>query len=505
MNPDLVNIIVGPPGTGKTTKLLSVAESYLASGLMPEDICVVTFTRRGASEAKMRAIEKFKLPEERFKWWRTLHSLAFHQLGMSRNQVMGFHDYLKICGQLGISITNKGMSEDGTVTGLSRGDRLFFMEGMARAVCKPLEDYWKESPIGDDIMWYELDLLSRTVIDYKQTTGKSDYTDLLYMFNKNPVAPDIKILIVDEAQDLTPLQWRMVEHLAVNAEAIYIAGDDDQAIFKWAGADISHFIGLKGTRNVLPQSYRVPKVIQGVAETIANNINERIPKTWSATEHDGEVIRVNDISQIDMSQGTWLLLARNVYLLQAYNDYCLQMGYVFDSHIGSPIKGTSLMAIRSWEELRKGHKIRGHEVKVIYDLMSIKERVVRGYKKKVDVVADNDLFSLEDLLANFGLLTRAIWHEALDKMDTLEREYFIAALRRGEKLLKEPRIRINTIHGVKGAEADHVVLQTDMAQRTWLEYEQNSDDEHRVWYVAVTRARKTLTLISPLTERSYEL
>ncbi len=103
------------------------------------------------------------------------------------------------------------------------------------------------------------------------------------------------------------------------------------------------------------------------------------------------------------------------------------------------------------------------------------------------------------------MLTDKIWHEALSRLDETEREYFIAALRRGEKLLREPRIKINTIHSVKGGEADHVVIFTDMAQRTWQEFQINEDDEHRVWYVAVTRARKSLHIISPSTDRFYQI
>ena len=44
-----------------------------------------------------------------------------------------------------------------------------------------------------------------------------------------------------------------------NADKTYIAGDDDQAIFKWAGADVDHFIALKEEVNdikVLDQSYQ---------------------------------------------------------------------------------------------------------------------------------------------------------------------------------------------------------------------------------------------------------
>jgi ATP-dependent exoDNAse (exonuclease V) beta subunit len=66
-----------------------------------------------------------------------------------------------------------------------------------------------------------------------------------------------------------------------------------------------------------------------------------------------------------------------------------------------------------------------------------------------------------------------------------------------------PRIRLQTIHGSKGGEADEVVLLTDMAPRTHREAQTAPDDEARVWYVAATRARQTLTVVPPRTERHF--
>lgn len=504
MNPDITNIVMGPPGTGKTTKLLKIAEAMIQTGFKPDEICFVTFTRKGAHEAKARAMEKFNLTDYDLPWWKTLHSLAFSQLGLSRTQVMGFGDCLNICNQLGISITNKGMSEDGNITGLSKGDRLFFTENMARARMMTLEAYWEENWF-EDIAWYELERFAKTMNAYKAAQGKQDYTDIIYSFIQQKHNPPIKALIVDEAQDLTPLQWKMVDKLSQDVEQIWIAGDDDQAIFKWAGADVDYFQAIPGRRSVLPISFRVPISVQSVAEKIVNRISKRIPKTWEPTKEQGIVETVTDISHIDMSKGSWLLLGRNLFMLEQYNQHCLQMGYVFDSHIGSPVKGNTLKAIVAWEDLRKGKPVMAGLVKHVYDLMRVKEEVKYGLKGKIDALDDGLALTIDVLRSEYGLLTNKIWHEAMPKIPVQEREYFISALRRGEKLLREPRIKINTIHSVKGGECENVVIIPDMATRTWQEYQQNPDDEHRVWYVAVTRAKKGLYIITPKTDKAYEL
>ena len=54
----------------------------------------------------------------------------------------------------------------------------------------------------------------------------------------NGLVIPFKVLMVDEAQDLTPLQWDMVVKIAKHVDRVYIAGDDDQAIYEWNGADV---------------------------------------------------------------------------------------------------------------------------------------------------------------------------------------------------------------------------------------------------------------------------
>ena len=83
--------------------------------------------------------------------------------------------------------------------------------------------------------------------------------------------------------------------------------------------------------------------------------------------------------------------------------------------------------------------------------------------------------------------------------------YIRATRRRGENLLEKPRIRLSTIHGMKGGEAESVVILTDMAARTHLEAQRFPEDESRVWYVAATRAKEELHIVAPCTPRSFDI
>jgi len=493
--------VFGPPGTGKTTYLLNVVMEELNRDVNPADICFIAFTRKASHEARERAVEKFGLEEESFPWFRTLHSFAYRRLGIRSGQVMSFRDYLVIAKELGISITFKAIDEDGTFVGYSKGDRLLFTENMARMTRRPLEEYWNEH--GEMLELAEVKLVRDTLIEYKKAYSKLDFTDMIELWIKSDDEPQFVSLIVDEAQDLSKIQWDMIKKLARNAERVTIAGDDDQAIFKWAGADVDSFISYPGNQTVLPQSYRVPRLIQHLANDIITNISNRVCKIWKSRNAPGEVNHIVKLEECDLETGSWLLLARNSFLIESLNDYCTERGYVFSSTVGHPIDLALVNVIRSWEKLRRGESLPIEAVVAVYDLMSANVGVRHGYKNKImDVKGE---VTLKDLELKHGLMTREPWNKALDRLEPREVQYFTNAAQRKEKFTKEPRIKISTIHGAKGGEAENVLLLTDMAPRTWNEYQKNPDDEHRVWFVAVTRAKEKLYIMNPMTNKHYDL
>jgi DNA helicase-2/ATP-dependent DNA helicase PcrA len=502
-------LILGPPGTGKTTTLINLMEELLDEGVLASQICFVSFTRKAATEARERAITKFGLPEEEFQWFRTLHSLAFKFHNIDKQDVMGFSDYINICQMLGLTISSQRVDiEDGFSSNTTtKGDRLFFLENMSRVTKVGLPAIFQQYP-NDDIDFRELELLATTLNDYKRVRTKLDFTDMICKFNVIGAAPDIQVLIVDEAQDLAPVQWEMVEILSKPCGRIFIAGDDDQAIYAWAGADVKHFVNLAKTdveTQVLEQSYRIPDAVYRMAMRVANRMKERTIKEYRPRPQEGTVMYNSDLDQIDMSQGTWLLLARNIFYLQAFTTYCLEKGYLYYSKHGSAIDQELPGAIVNWEKLRRGEKLIAKDVKVIYNYMRTSSRIKFGCKKLLDQMKDNLVVDIVSLQQSFGLLTVDIWHQAMNKIKPAEVQYFIAALKRGEKMMREPRIVINTIHGVKGGEADNVVLCSDMARRTYEEYQSNPDAEHRVWYVGVTRTKEKLHVLEPRTQYFYDL
>lgn len=503
-NPSKAHLILGPPGTGKTTRLMSQLNEALQL-YNPKRICFVAFTKRAAIEAVTRAADQFKLTNEDLIYFRTLHSFAFKQMGYSSKQIMGVGDYINIANSLGLRISYRGIKEDGSFAGQTKGDRLLFMVNLARIQGKTLEQV-HEDWLDESIPYYEIKQMAETIESYKFENGKKDFTDVIDDYIRVGHVPDLDVLFVDEAQDLAPIQWTMVSKLAEKAAEVYIAGDDDQAIFKWAGADVNQFINLPvGRTSTLDVSYRVPSKIATCANRVIHQVSNRLSKPWKPRLDMGTARFIQNPETLDMGTGSWLLLARNSYLLDEYQRICMSHGYVFESSVNNPVDPALLTAIRKWEKLRKGKSISVTDAQAMYEWISPRIGITYGKKQALKDANPERIVTIVDLQREFGLITKSIWHEALDKIPEDQREYLLAALKRGEKVDGDPRIRINTIHGVKGGQADNVVIFMDMAARTYREYRANPDDEARVWYVGITRAKQALYLVYPKTSNHYPL
>lgn len=471
-----VKILLGPPGTGKTTKLLSLLEEEIAKGIPLNRIGFVSFTTKAANEAKERAAVKFNLPPEKFQYFKTIHALAFNWLNLSTANVMARKNYKELFDSLDIEYRGKAIDEDdtNTNTGASMGDKILFIQNLSSAKMTTLRDEWEESDFNEEVHWQELERFSRALAAYKESYGLVDFNDMLHWFLEKESVPYFDVLFIDEAQDLSRLQWACIDKIIAACPKVFIAGDDDQAIFRWAGADVDRFIQLQGEATVLNHSYRLRKNIHQMCTSILDQVQHRREKEFNPRDLGGVVEFVNDVEDIDMSEGNWLLLARNTYLLGYYENLCLANGYSYTGR-NSPLVSDELAAVRAWEHYRKTGEM-----------------------------SDEDLKLIKKYSRNPPTDREVIWHKQLSKMNYQLMEYFIAALRRGETLTKTPRIRISTIHGAKGAEAENVVIMSDMSNKCYESLVNKGDDELRVAYVAVSRTRENLYIIQPRTSNFFD-
>jgi DNA helicase-2/ATP-dependent DNA helicase PcrA len=496
-------VILGPPGTGKTTTLLKQLEESLSAGVYPEHIAFLTFTRRARREAVERVEKILGIDAQDLPHFRTIHSMAFKGLGLREGDVVGKAQLDEFGAKMGLTFGNAAVTEIAAegVNSRELGDALLAIDNLARLRGHTVRKTWNAARA--DIEWHVQDHFSRSYTLYKRDTGLLDFTDVLSEYAKSGRRLDVHVAFIDEAQDLSALQWLAALQAVESAEHQYVSGDDDQSIFAWAGADSQVLIDLPGERRVLGHSYRLPRTIHALAVRIVARIHHRIEKEFDPRDAEGDVHRYAAGSVPTVREGeSWLWLVRNRYLLASLKEVLEQRGVVYSQHGVSSIWDADREAIYDWERLQAGKPVSAARVRALYKRLP-RGGVVHG-QKALPGLADGTPLTLADLRAHHGLLTRGSWFDALS-ISPPRKSYYRALLRKHRTLRLTPQVQLETIHGAKGAEADHVALWLDQSKRVWEEMQIDPDAAHRVWYVAVTRARESLHLISASSPWGYPL
>lgn len=496
-------LILGPPGTGKTTRLIGIVEKELAAGVSPDRIAYISFTNVAATEARDRACKKFGFETKQLPHFRTIHSLAFKALGLTHSQVINDRHYKELGEAIGLRFDTKQDQAELLNTYVDKeGDLLRYIDNLSRLTGRSVEDVYSalDERDQDRTNMFRIRRYIAALEAYKRETMLFDFTDFLTMYDKIGEPLEVDVFIVDEAQDLSLAQWKVVEKAASKSQRMYIGGDDEQCIFEWAGADLSYFLNLAvDEREVLERSYRLPRRVFEVATATSSRIQHRYAKDWHDNGEPGLVTYENDIEGISLARGTFLLLARNTYQLRSFEEFVRDEGYRYSFRGARSALDEYTPHILAWEQLRKGETVGLDAVRGIYALM--RSGVKRGNKAMKD--APDIQYNIDLLQKDYGLLTTDPWYDALDKIPARDLEYIRGVLRRGDKLTGEPRIRIDTIHGVKGMEADTVVIKTDISRRTHRSMHSDPDAEHRVFYVGFSRAKKNMHIIVPQTSMYY--
>jgi len=157
---------------------------------------------------------------------------------MKKSNVMQDEHYEDIGRKLGIEVTvySNGEEKTGFVDSSSE---YFNIINAARIKSITIEDEYNTDMYSQDIDKHLLQILKDEVDNYKAAYGLVDFTDMIEKFNVSELCPKYDVVFVDEAQDLSPIQWKMYDILKKNSKHIILAGDDDQAIYGWAGADVA--------------------------------------------------------------------------------------------------------------------------------------------------------------------------------------------------------------------------------------------------------------------------
>ena len=474
--------VVGPPGTGKTRRLLNEVQKYVNKGVPLNRIGYFAFTRKAAGEARDRYLDKNKdLTKKDIQYFQTLHSLAFNQLGLKEENVMQDENYKLIGETCGIQIKYASYETNNWNGIFSSDSEYLSLINLARVKQISVMDQLDLNEHLSKIERDKLDAIDREITSYKDIYGLIDFNDMIQKFLDKGKTPEFDVIFVDEAQDLSLIQWSMIKKIEEDTKCdVWIAGDDDQAIFGWAGADVDSFINWEAEEIPLKYSKRVPSSIQKIALDVINRVQDnRLDKEYFPKDEPGNIFQIYKLSDIDMSTGDWLILTRTKSLLKPIPTYLKKKGLFFESAQGNSIGKSLYEDIQYWSQLQK--KITLPDIQ----LQRIKERI-KGPM-------------------NLSLK----WYDAFDNVSESQITYMRLLLLNNEDPTKKARIKVSTIHGAKGGEATNVVLFLNHTSNTIKGAKKSTakqDEEYRVWYVGITRTMKNLYLVrSPNKSKEFKI
>ena len=299
--------------------------------------------------------------------------------------------------------------------------------------------------------------------------------------------------VVHNCQDITALQWRVIEKAFAKAERIIIAGDDKQSIYAYSGARPDFLIQLSKQFPVehLSKSYRIPYSVYKLSVAITNFIGEKTEQKAEPRMENGEgmVMQLNGLERIlnfldesciknDPDKTAWYILARNNCFLE------------------EPKKVLEEALIPYWTA--DGFFMGGEIMKRLKDYENFKMEGYRDPKKKEDFQRK---FGIEDFTQPFtetNLFTEGrkwVYASYIEKY----------GLKKLEEMCKwNPQVLVSTIHHVKGGEAKNVAIMLDTTRKTKGNVFENIDEELRILYVGVTRAKENLFLIDSKNGEGYD-
>ena len=459
-----VTKIYGPPGTGKTEKLIRRAMAYIRIGTPINSIGYFAFTRKAAHEARDRMLSKNpQYKKKELRYFQTLHSLAFHTLGLREENVMQDYHYNDLGKILSIRVNAK---KDADASPYLSCDNEYF-QIILKAKEKGIS-VWDEYCTGEHSSNVEPDLLKHIEVNYNQykvNNNLIDFADMIKKFLSKPeLCPSFNTVFIDEAQDLSPIQWQMYDMLKNNSKNVYLAGDDDQAIYGWAGADVDRFIKEPAKEKVLSKSRRIPIAVQEISEVITERIQGlRATKNYLPRNEQGLCSKINSLENVDLYNGKWLILTRTISRAKEICD---------------------LLKVKGLYHENKHRKS--------YDTKLYKAIINHSKWLNGEDITDTGLEDIKEYMGERELKKDLKWYECFDTASADEKIYIRLMLSNGEKLSNEARIKVSTIHAAKGGECENVILVLDNAKKI-REATAHSiikrDEEHRVWYVGCTRAK----------------
>lgn len=387
--------IFGPPGTGKTYTLIEYVKEHVKMGVQTDKIAFLSFTNNAAEEARKRVLEAF--PQKSlmdFPNFSTLHSLATRIGGLLGKNILD-SEKLRLFDPnirnevVWMKLGDASSAEDRpdytplAIQSFGRARCITLDEAVTQGSFediysaqfkRTLQDYFKNRH-GQEVTLKGLDLLKLYLDHYNRFKAENrlaDFDDVIdnaqgETFLEN--IPGFDLLIIDEAQDLSDLQWKLVNRLIAKARRVIVAGDDDQAIMVPFGASPNAFLEFQGELQILKQSRRVPKaahdyVMKHSLPVLKKMYPRRQEKEWLPAEESGHVhTEITKLVHRTMGPGEQNMLTKVTEPIKL-NDFLhkVKEGMMGEWLIMAPTKSTCQDISTGLKELGVPHYLRNRPV-----------------------------------------------------------------------------------------------------------------------------------------------
>jgi len=565
-----VTRLFGGPGSGKTTALLDRVEERLDSGVEVKDLLLVSYTRAAAAEVRERLAERLdRTPRSIRGNVCTMHSKAYDLLNLSRGDVVDEDHKEAFCEEYGIDYEDEYKSGSRrTARSTAIGNKIIATSQWLQRTRRDVADWydvpfqWDEESVRlpPDIdenaqegnkytpTWPSDD--DRTSVPetirawraYKGQEGVVGFADMLERVKERSLLPGVDHLVIDEFQDITKLQYDVYEEWKPHVENILIAGDDDQVVYSWQGADPQLLLQEGGENVILDTSYRLPSKILRVVQRAVSHINQRQEKNLSPRTEGGEVELIRDPSLFDLArnvqstvedEGSVMVLFRARYQMFDFIDEFVGMGIPFqvmtDGRMWTDRLADYVAAI---EAIEAGEPVDGLQARRLADMLvdsafgsNERDDLFSLIDDREEAADTDDLRELSfdpDEVSDIAPFVPGPGSAAdmIRKVTSVQekslRAYFVGEYRD----VSYDRVRVGTIHSAKGREADHVFIGTDLTEKVveqmsaaadpedvppGIDFSRTTDpvpvltdNERRVFYVGMSRARERLVVMENL-------
>lgn len=299
-------MVLAPPGSGKTL-IVTERTRYLIeeSGVRPDQILVITFTRYAAREMKER-FERLTAGKNYPVTFGTFHSIFYGILkcayGIGANNLMSEKEssvlLQEVLDQIDIESTPEVEDEEELVRELLRE------VGMVKNGLCHLKDFHSKYLTQD-----EFAEVFRSYEHQKKELKKFDFDDMLVqcyaLFRKKPEILQgwqkrFQYILIDEFQDINRVQYEVIRMLAAPRYNLFVVGDDDQSIYGFRGAKPELMLYMKqefpSLRTIsLTVNYRSTEFITGAAARVILHNDTRFYKRVQSFRGRGQNVHVQEV------------------------------------------------------------------------------------------------------------------------------------------------------------------------------------------------------------------